>query len=408
MKKFNSMQLTTAVILSIFLTLSFSCKTPTAYPAEKTIRLSADTLKLAEIKMQSYIDAGKLSGISVLTLKNGETAHRATFGLAHIDENRAVEENTIFRIYSMSKSITAAALMMLYDEGKFQLDDPVEGYIPEFKETKVWEDGKEVDQNEPFTIRHLLTHTAGFSYGNDQDSHVDSLYNNVSGAGVRSKSTLEEMIKLLATLPLKYQPGTNYEYSFSIDVAGYLVEVLSGESFDQFLQTGLFDPLGMEDTGFEVPEEDWDRLAMIYTKDKDSGELIPVEYLTNAVKQKVTLFSGGGGLVSTIDDYGKFGQMLLNGGELNGARILKESTVKLIMSDQMPSGLTFEKRTDNGLGGSFMKETGEYSKRGMASTLFVVDPINHMVTLAFTQYIPFMGVPFAYEYEDLVRNSLME
>ncbi len=358
--------------------------------------------------MQSYIDAGKLSGISVLTLKNGETAHRATFGLAHIDENRAVEENTIFRIYSMSKSITAAALMMLYDEGKFQLDDPVEGYIPEFKETKVWEDGKEVDQNEPFTIRHLLTHTAGFSYGNDQDSHVDSLYNNVSGAGVRSKSTLEEMIKLLATLPLKYQPGTNYEYSFSIDVAGYLVEVLSGESFDQFLQTGLFDPLGMEDTGFEVPEEDWDRLAMIYTKDKDSGELIPVEYLTNAVKQKVTLFSGGGGLVSTIDDYGKFGQMLLNGGELNGARILKESTVKLIMSDQMPSGLTFEKRTDNGLGGSFMKETGEYSKRGMASTLFVVDPINHMVTLAFTQYIPFMGVPFAYEYEDLVRNSLME
>jgi CubicO group peptidase (beta-lactamase class C family) len=408
MKKINSMQLTVAVILSIFLTLSFSCKPPTAYPAEKNISLSADTLKLAEIQMQSYIDAGKLSGISVLALKDGETVHQATFGLAHMEEERAIEENTIFRIYSMSKPITAAALMMLYDEGKFQLDDPVEGYIPEFKETKVWEDGKEVAQKEPFTIRHLLTHTAGFCYGWDPVSHVDSLYNNASGGGILSNSTLEEMIKLLATLPLKNQPGTKYEYSVSIDVAGYLVEVLSGKTFDQFLQTRLFDPLGMENTGFDVPEEDWDRLAMIYTKGKESNELNSVGYLTNAVKQNVTRFSGGGGLVSTIGDYGKFGQMLLNGGELSGERILKESTVKLIMSDQMPSGVTFQEGMGYGLGGSVDRNTSEYSWGGMASTLFVADPINHMVTLAFTQYIPFMGVPFAYEYKDLVRKALME
>lgn len=408
MKKIKSLQFIIAVILALTLTFSYSCKNSAANPSETAITLSADTLKLAEIKMQSYIDAGKLSGISVLTLINGETAHQHTFGLAHIEEERVLEENAIFRIYSMSKPITAAALMMLYDEGKFQLDDPVEGYIPVFKETKVWEDGKEADQQEPFTIRHLLTHTAGFCYGWDPGSHVDSLYNNASPGGIWSNATLEELIHVLATIPLKNQPGTKYEYSVSIDVAGYLVEVLSGMPFDQFMQTRLFDPLEMEDTGFEVPEMDWDRLAMIYTKDKESNQLTPVEGLTNGVKQKVSLFSGGGGLVSTLGDYGKFGQMLLKGGELNGVRVLEESTVKLIMSDQIPSGVIFEDGVGYGLGGSVTKETGEYSWGGMASTLFVADPKNNMVVLAFTQYIPYMGVPFATEYRDLVRKALMK
>lgn len=403
MKKIKPLQFFVAVIGALTLSFTFSCNNP----SENVTSLSADTLKLAEIKMQSYIDAGKLSGISVLVIKDGETVHQQTFGLAHIEEERGLEENTIFRIYSMSKPITAAALMMLYDEGKFQLDDPVAGYIPEFSDTKVWEDGKEVDQNEPFTIRHLLTHTAGFCYGWDPGSHVDSLYNSASAAGIFGNSTLEEMIKLLATVPLKNQPGTKYEYSVSIDVAGYLVEVLSGMPFDQFLQTRLFDPLEMEDTGFDVPEEDWNRLAMIYTKDKESGKLTPAKNLTNGVKQNVSLFSGGGGLVSTIGDYGKFGQMLLNGGEFNGLRLLEESTVKLIMSDQMPEGIAFEAGKTYGLGGSVDKNTSEYSWGGMASTLFVADPVNDMIVLAFTQYVPFMGVPFAYEYKDLVRKSLI-
>ena len=403
MKKIKSQQFLVAVILTLTLTYSFSCKNP----VENKISLNADTLKLAEIKMQSYIDAGELSGISVLVIKDGETAHQQTFGLAHIEEERALEENAIFRIYSMSKPITSAALMMLYDEGKFQLDDQVAAYIPEFSDTKVWEEGKEVDQNEPFTIRHLLTHTAGFCYGWDPGSHVDSLYNSASTGGIWNNATLEEAIKLLATLPLKNQPGTKYEYSVSIDVAGYLVEVLSGMPFDQFLQTRLFDPLKMEDTGFDVPEEDWDRLAMIYTKNEASKALIPVENLTNEVKQNVTLFSGGGGLVSTAGDYGKFGQMLLDGGVFNGVRILQESTVDLIMSDQLPPGVTFADGFGYGLGGSVNRSTSEYSWTGMASTLFVADPVNDMVILAFTQYIPHMGVPFAKEYKDLVRKALM-
>jgi CubicO group peptidase (beta-lactamase class C family) len=403
MKRIKSLSLPLAFILTLVLSVSFSCNSP----SETVAGLSVDTLKLADQLMQSYVDEGKLSGISILIIKDGKTVHQRTFGLGHIEEEHVLEEDAIFRIYSMSKPITTAALMMLYDEGKFQLDDPVASYIPEFEKTKVWVDGEAVDQQVPFTVRHLLTHTAGFCYGWDV-SHVDSLYAQATPQGLWGIGTLEEAVKLLASIPLKNQPGSKYEYSVSIDVAGYLVEVLSGMPFDEFLQTRLFDPLVMKDTGFEVPEEDFGRLAMIYTMSKETNKLTPVEDLTNGVKRKVTLFSGGGGLVSTIGDYGRFGQMLLNGGELNGVRVLQESTVKMIMSDQMPSTCTYQDGFGYGLGGSVFKETGEYSWGGMASTDFVTDPANNMVVLALTQYIPFMEVPFAARYRELARKALVE
>jgi CubicO group peptidase (beta-lactamase class C family) len=403
MKRTSSFLLPGAMAVALVLALSFSCNNP----SNTVAGLSADTLALADQKMQSYVDEGKLPCISTMIIKDGKTVHRRTCGLANIEEGRALEEDAIFRIYSMSKPVTAAALMILYDEGKFQLDDPVAMYIPAFEKTKVWADGGEVDQQEPITVRNLLTHTAGFCYGWEQGSYVDSLYREATPEGMFSFKTLAEMIGVLATIPLKNQPGSKWEYSVSIDVAGYLIEVLSGMPFDQFLQTRLLDPLGMEDTGFEVPEEEFGRLAMIYTMDQETGKLTPVENLTNGVKQKVTLFSGGGGMVSTIGDYGKFGQMLLNGGELDGVRILQESTVKLIMSDQMPSTTTYREGIGYGLGGQVVKETGAYSWSGMASTDFVADPKNNMVVLAFTQYVPFMGVPFAEEYQKLVQKAVV-
>ena len=403
MKKITSLHLTVAIILSLILTVSFSCN----IASETNAGLSLDSLNVADAEMQALVDEGKLPCISTMILKDGEVVHRLTTGLANMEENRVLEEDAIFRIYSMSKPITTAALMILYDEGKFQLDDPVAGYIPEFAETKVWVDGEEVDQQEPFTIRHLLTHTAGFCYGSDV-SHVDSLYAQATPSGLWGLGTLEEAVKLLATIPLKNQPGSKYEYSVSIDVAGYLLEVLSGMPFDEFLQTRLFDPLKMVDTGFDVPEEDQGRLAMIYTKNPETGKLTPVEGLTNAVKQKVTLFSGGGGMVSTLGDYGRFGQMLLNGGELDGVRVLQESTVYLIMSAQMPSEISYREGFRYGLGGHVNQTTGEYQWSGMASTDFIADPNNNMVLLAFTQYIPFMEVPFAAEYRTLVRKALVQ
>ena len=385
----------------LILTLFFSCNSV----PESKIGLSADSLVQADAKMKAYVDEGKLPCVANLILKDGKVVHRNIYGLAHMGEEKALEEDAIFRIYSMSKPITAAALMILYDEGKFKLDDPVAMFIPEFTDTKVWVDGEEVEQAEPFTIRHLLTHTAGFCYGSGT-SHVDSLYRQISPEGLFGIASLEEMIGLLAPIPLKNQPGTKYEYSLSIDVAGYLAEVLSGMPFDKFLQTRLFDPLKMVDTGFEVPEEDQDRLAMIYTPDDENGGLKPMEELTNGVKQKVVLFSGGGGLVSTLSDYSRFGQMLLNGGELDGVRVLEESTVELIMSDQMPKDIIFREGVRYGLGGYFNPTTKEYGWSGMASTDFVADPENNMVILSFTQYVPFMGIPFAREYRDLVRGAL--
>jgi CubicO group peptidase (beta-lactamase class C family) len=403
MKKSEKLKSVVIGLPFLILTLLYSCKSS----PEILAGLSVDSLEQADAKMRAYVDEGKLPCVANLIIKDGELLHRNIYGLAHIGEEKALEEDAIFRIYSMSKPITAAALMILYDEGRFRLDDPVAMYIPEFADTKVWADGEEVDQVQAFTIRHLLTHTAGFSYGSGE-SYVDSLYRQASSEGLFTIASLEEMIGLLAAIPLKHQPGTTYEYSVSIDVAGYLAEVLAGMPFDKFLQTRLFDPLLMVDTGFEVPEEDQHRLAMIYSPDDENGDLKPMEELTNGVKQKVTLYSGGGGLVSTLSDYGRFGQMLLNGGELDGVRVLQESTVDLIMSEQMPAGVQYREGSTYGLGGYVNLSTGEYGWSGMASTDFVADPKNKMIILSYTQYVPFMGIPFAAEYKAMVRNALVE
>ncbi len=403
MKKLKSLIKPSIILLGLFLLIVQSCNNT----VETRFGLVVDTLELADQALQSYIDEGKLPGISALILKDGEVAHQFVSGYAHIDEDRLLDEHSIYRIYSMSKPITAAALMMLYDEGKFQLDDQVSKYIPMFEKTTVWVDGKEVEQVQPFTIRNLLTHTAGFCYGWEK-SYVDSLYSSAQSGGIWANATLEDMMKFAASIPLKHQPGTKYEYSISIDVAGYLVEVLSGMPFDKFLQKRLFGLLGMDDSGFEVPETDHNRLAMIYTMDQSSGKLMAVPGMTNDVKGDVSLFSGGGGMVSTIGDYGRFGQMLLNGGELDGVRVLQESTVHMITSDQMPAGPVFQEGLGYGLGGYVDEEKGLYGWSGMASTDFLLDMNNNMIVLSFTQYVPFMGVPYADEFKKIVESAIVK
>lgn len=404
MNRIKSTLQSPALILALILALSFSCNTPSKTQSQ----LSKEALKEADKKMETYVEEGKLSGISLMILKEGEAVHQKLFGMANIEEERPLEKDAVFRIYSMSKPLTAAALMMLYEEGKFQLDDPVAQYIPVFENTMVWVDGQEVPQEEAFTVRQVLTHTAGFCYGWGK-SHVDSMYNQACQGGIWATRSLSDMMKVLAGIPLKYQPGSQWEYSVSIDVAGYLVEILSGMTFDVFLQTRLFDPLKMVDTGFEVPREDFGRLAMIYSENKDSGKLTPVEELTKGVMKPADIFSGGGSLVSTIGDYARFGQMLLNGGELDGVRVLEESTVKLILTDQLPSRVSYRggQGMGYGLGGQVNKKTGEYSWSGMAATYFVLDPENEMMVLAFTQYVPNSKYKFAYEYMALIREALV-
>jgi CubicO group peptidase (beta-lactamase class C family) len=374
---------------------------------ENVAGLSGDSLAVATNLMQQYVDSGKLAGISVMVIRNNETALRKNFGFADIQNKKPVEEKTIFRIFSMTKPITAVALMTLYDEGKFRLDDKVADFIPAFAETKVYNAEKKTleAQATQMTIRHLLTHTSGLTYGWDQKSYVDSLYRVTGASGW--DATLAEKIKILAGIPLKHQPGTKYEYSVSIDVAGYLVEVISGKPLDVYMKEKVFDPLKMEDSGFFVPEDKHNRFAALYTQGENGTLKGPDDPANDNFKKPVVLFSGGGGLVSTLDDYSRFAQMLLNGGELDGARILKDSTVEMIMTNQLPSGVDYENGGSYGLGGSVNPEKGHYGWSGAASTHFVVDKKNNMVIIALTQLMPF-NIEYALKFVEKVERAVIK
>jgi len=335
-----------------------------------------------------------------MVARHGKVASFETFGFRDLESGDPMPEDAIFRIYSMTKPITGVALMMLYEEGKFRLSDPVERYIPQFAGLKVaageGPDGPLVEEaDHPMTIRELMTHTAGLTYGIFSSSQVDSMYR--AASVLDPDGTLEDMIEKLAQIPLRQQPGSQWHYSVAADVQGYLVEVLSGETFDAFLRERIFDPLGMEDTGFYVPPEKAGRFAQVYDYGEDGklraqegfGEDYAVRWLKPA-----TFFSGGGGLLSTTSDYMKFCQMLLNGGELNGVRLLSPTTISLMTRDQLPRGLR-EFAPGLGFGLDFAVVTdpvaaetfsrGEYYWGGAAGTWFWIDPAEDLVFVGMIQ-----------------------
>ncbi len=381
MKRFYPLLL---ILVSVGL-IQFSCSQTSNNTALNG--LSADSLQLAHEKLQEYIDSSKFAGISALIYKDGETVYRENLGYTDLESEKPMEDNTIFRIFSMTKPVTAVALMTLYDQGKFNLDDKLSEFIPEFTDTKVYNpETKSLEPKEnELTVRHLLTHTSGIPYGWDQNAYVDSLYRELS-AGAWD-GTIGEKVKILATIPLKNQPGTKWEYGLSIDVAGYLVEVLSGKPLDEYMKIVIFDPLGMDDTGFYAPEEKHNRLSGLYSR--QSGNLEPARGdMSLAFKNPVTLFAGGAGLVSTMDDYLDFCKMLLNGGELNSTRILSEEAVILIMSNQLPSNVTYRENMGYGLAGGVNLTNGEYGWAGAASTKFWINPKQNMIVITMAQLMP--------------------
>ncbi|MFW6246462.1 MAG: serine hydrolase domain-containing protein, partial [Tangfeifania sp.] len=399
--------LTAFVLIISFLTIQFSCSSPGKNAQPEDVGLSADTLNAASREMEQYIDNGKLAGISTLVFKEGAVVHRKNYGYADLENQEPVTDSTIFRIYSMTKPVTAAALMTLYDEGKFQLDDKVSEYLPEFEGMLVYnaETKSEEPQEDEMTIRHLLTHTSGIPYGWDQQAYVDSLYRVYGGSGW--DGILAEKIQVITEIPLKHQPGTIWEYGLGIDVAGYLIEVLSGMPLDEFFEQEIFNPLNMDDSGFYVPESKHNRFSKLYTKNKE-GELTEMEGMMSTIfKSPVTLFSGGGGLVSTADDYLKFCRMLLNDGELNGVRILEPSTAEMIMTDQLPQLAEYEEEIGYGLAGSVDLTRGVYGWAGAASTKFWIDPANEMIIMTFAQLMP-SDYTYADEFYETVRNALKE
>jgi CubicO group peptidase (beta-lactamase class C family) len=391
------------------LSLAVAC-TSGRQGAPVSSEISIDSLKAAEAKIQSWVDEGKIAGFATLVIKNGQEVQRANIGYSNIETQKPLASDAIFRIFSMTKPVTAVALMTLYDEGKFQLDDKVSKYIPEFAGIKVYtptEDGftLEPQQNE-MTIRNLLTHTSGISYGWDYDSYVDSVYRarNVGGWD----GTIGEKMKLLGDIPLNFQPGTEWKYGLSIDVAGYLVEVLSGEPMDEYFSKTIFEPLKMDDAGFYVPENKHDRLCDVYNVNENGVLQLETGGLAEGFKHQVTLFSGGGGMVASIDDYARFCKMLLNGGELEGTRILSEEAVKLIMTNQLPETAIYnDGKSGFGLSGTVDPESGEYSWAGMASTNFWINPETNLIIISCTQLLP-SDYTFGNAFKKMVENALIQ
>jgi len=372
-------------------------------PAQQ-VGFSQDRLERIKPAMEKHIAKDEMAGGIGLIARRGKIAYFESWGMADREAAKPMRKDTIVRLYSMTKAVTAVAVMILYEEGRFSLSDPVSKYLPEFSDMKVAVEKTDaaagrrifytVPAERPTTILDLLRHTSGLDYAGPRDQKGELIYRQLGIQGVaREGLTLAEMMKRLATVPLLYQPGTTFNYGLSIDVLGRLVEVVSGQSLDQFFADRIFEPLHMGDTGFYVPEAKWDRLAVLYSPNRDGT----VSRSTDAIQQdgykkKPDVFMGGAGLASTTMDYGRFIQMLLNGGELGGARILSPKTVELMRSDHLGSlpraggalaagfgfGLTFAVSLGPGQTGS-IGSAGEYYWAGAAGTVFWIDPKEQMI-----------------------------
>ena len=376
--------------------------------APEDLGLSTETLDKIAPALQEYVDKGQLPGFLTVIAKDGKIVHFNPLGMRDVENQKPVEADTIFRIYSMSKPITSVAVMILYQDGHFKLDDPVENFIPAFKDMKVFnkEQTETHDAKNKMTIKHLLTHTAGLTYGWGNNP-ISKLYGELKI--FNSDSTLAEMAEKLGEIPLVHEPGERWNYGVATDVLGYLVEVVSNMPFEKFLQTRLFGPLGMVDTGFSVPIEKVDRFAALYRpNDKGGLRLVGNAPLAN---DDLSFFpSGGGGLVSTAADYLRFCQMLLNDGELDGVRILSKETVDLIRyphhqyRHNAAFGLGFNVITkvgDNSKG----KSVGTYSWAGAASTVFWIDPEKKLIGVLMTQLLN-NRYGFAIEFEKLAYQAI--
>ena len=375
--------------------------------------------------MQPYVDDGLVSGLSAVILKGTDVVDVKTWGYMDIESQTPMRDDAIFRAYSNTKIVTSAAAMILYDDGAFDLDDPVEKYIPQFKDLKVLKKGaKELDDTEalrtPPTIRHLFTHTAGFAYGLFMSNPVDKVYVDQRMMGM--ESALTEMIDKLAKLPLLYQPGDEWQYSISIDILARLVEIWSGKSFLDFLKERIFVPLGMDDTDFSVPEEKHHRLTSLYSPIDLRDPMVPglkpcPDIMIGSVLAPKSFHSGGGGLVTTIADYTTFIQMIINGGEWQGQRILSSQSVELMHTNQLREGLKVEiptwdmPNTVFGLGfaikntpaeGEPDSAIGEYHWGGMAGTHSWISPKAGVSALIFTQRAYGFWHPFSHEFKRLV------
>lgn len=418
------------VVLAVLIVASFHRPVaaepglPTVKPEE--VGLSPERFARIDSHMQAYVDDGKLGGVTFAIARRGKLAYFKTFGWANVESERPVERDTLFRIQSMTKPITAVAAMILVEEGRLKLSDLVSKFIPAFADVKVYAgegaDGPLLEPPDtPVSIHHLLTHTSGLTYAAYDPGPVGKIYE--QNDMLSPRRSLEELSELAARLPLSRQPGSGYQYGISYDVLARIIEVVSGQSFGDFLEQRVFDPLDMHDTHFVVPAEKRERFAEIYKISKD-GRLIPAENEVHRTRyqESARLELGGGGLAATAGDYLRFSQMVLNGGALHGKRILSRKTIELMtvnhLSDAQRAfinrflpgvgvGLGFLVVTDvaaTGVSGS----RGVLSWDGGANTYFIIDPAEELIAILFTQMGPFGLYPLREELKVFTYQAIAD
>ncbi len=381
-----------------------------------------------------YVEPGKIAGALPVVYRKGALAYAAALGQMDIERGKPMALDTIFRIYSMTKPITSVGLMMLYEEGHFQLQDEVRRYIPQFSSLRVYQGG--VYPNfltapcaRHMTIRDLLSHMSGLTYGFMNRTNVDHAYRRAKVGGVVEGATLADMMDTLSTIPLEFSPGTAWNYSVATDVCGRLIEILSGQSLDQFFAERIFTPLGMVDTGFTVPAHKVDRFAANYMRGPDKKLVLEDDPQDSPYIRPRSFLSGGGGLVSTAADYLRFCRMLLGNGQLDGVRLIGRKTIELMTANHLPGNedLTrwaqgsFSETANEGYGfglgfsvnlGAGATATagsaGEYAWGGAASTIFWVDPAEEMIVVFMTQFMPSSTFNFRGQMKSLIYPAIVD
>ncbi len=397
--------------------------------------MSLAGLRRADVHLKrNYLETGRFPGTQLTVFRRGEVVHASTQGYADVERKTPLKDDTIFRIYSMTKPITSVAFMMLVEEGRIAIDEPVHKYIPEWKDLGVYQGGiappfQTRPPARPMMIIDLLRHTSGLTYGFQQRSNVDAAYREKSIGVVGQTSTLDQMIAELAAIPLEFAPGDAWNYSVSTDVIGYLIGKVSGMPFEQFLKQRIFEPLGMLDTDFHVPADKAHRFAACYLADGRGGMTLQDDPTTSSYLASPAFISGGGGLCSTSKDYLMFCRALLNGGSLDGVRLIGPKTLKLMASNHLPGGkdLTelsksmFSEATYAGIGfGLGFSVTmnpnltmipgtaGEYAWGGLATTSFWIDPVEDLIAIFMTQLIPSSAYAVRRELRTMIYSSITE
>jgi len=411
--------------LCLFLTGTGKSQIPSSSP--ETVGMSSERMARISSLSRDYVDSSRVAGIVTMVARKGKIVYYEAFGKRGMDDPGPLKKDDLFRIFSMTKPVTAVALMQLYEQGKFHLKDPVSKFIPELKDLKVLNDnGVLVPVKNQMTIQQLLTHTAGFSYGFNPNDMVDKQY---AEADLWNAKDLVDFVERISKIPLKYEPGTKWHYSIAVDLQGLIIERLSGQSLNEYFAEHIFEPLGMQDTHFQVPENKRSRFLPNDQFDAGSRKPKTISEITPSAYSdyfNVSLYSGGGGLVSTAMDYMLFSECIRNGGELNGRRILSTKTVKYMIKNHLEASINYTgnnaSNNDRGSGFGFglgfalnldtpssgvIGSEGEFNWGGAAGTVFWIDPVEEITVVSMIQL---MGSPWKLR-EDLkvaVYQSLTE